>query len=130
MLVSPMVKTYSAYIDGIYAAVDVLKAATSLSITLHELRGAVEEFRRCWSYESLSLSFTKDPRLFINLLFTRRKKGDLDDGYGAWRWISSAVVITREQVSAGRVFNPGNDLLVLEFDAANHVMTVFGWLCI
>lgn len=73
------------------------------------------------------LPFTKDPRLFINLLFTRQKKsGDLDDGYGAWRWDKQrCTVITREQVSsAGRVFNPGNDLLVLEFDAANHVMTV------
>ncbi len=118
---------YSAYIDAIYAAVDVLKRQRVCPITLHELQGRWKNSEGVGLYELLSLTlYKRSPSVHQFAVYKAKKRADLDDGYGAWRWDKQrCTVITREQVSsAGRVFNPGNDLLVLEFDAANHVMTV------
>lgn len=118
---------YSAYVDGIYDAVDVLKGRRTCPVSVGDLQGTWRNASNTGYYESLSLSFYKrKPSVHQFIVYKEKKSPDLDDGFGGWYWDKGRCTVkTREQVStAGRVFNPGNDLLILDFDPAKHVMTV------
>lgn len=118
---------YSAYVDGIYSAVDVLKGRRICPVSVGDLLGTWRNAGRTGYYESLSLSaYKRKPSVHQFIVYKEKKGADVDDGFGGWYWDKGRCTVkTREQVSSnGRVFNPGNDLLILDFDAAKHVMTV------
>ena len=112
--------------DGIYDAVDVLKGKANPALFLLVVcRVPGNASKLGITSRCLFPSIKRKPSVHQFIVY-KEKSPDLDDGFGGWYWDKGRCTVkTREQVStAGRVFNPGNDLLILDFDPAKHVMTV------
>lgn len=116
---------YSIYVSAIYDVADDLGARRRCPVSPKVLRGTWVNSTGWGYYETITLSLYQGrPSVHQFAVFKSRQNGDVEDGFGGWGLVGCRVK-TKEQTSAGgRIFNPGNELLILSFDRTKKIITL------
>lgn len=116
---------YESYVGGLYDFVDSLGANRKCPISLKRLSGVWVNSSKWGHYEKISLSLYKGrPSVHQFIVFKSHKSSDLDDGFGGWRFDACKVKTIERTSSGGRIFTPGNELVVLSYDPLSKVLVV------
>lgn len=116
---------YESYVSGLYDFVDYLGVNRKCPISLKRLSGEWVNSSKWGNYEKISLSLYKGrPSVHQFIVFKSQKSSDLEDGFGGWRFNACKVKTIERTSSGGRMFTPGNELIVLSYDQQSKVLVV------
>jgi len=116
---------YERYVSGIYKLVEHLGKNRRCPITHKDLRGSWANSSKWGHYKTISLSLYKGrPSVHQFMVFEKSNISDLGDGFGGWRFRGCEVKTVEHTSSSGRIFNPGNDLVIISYDRESKVLVV------
>ncbi len=116
---------YESYVGGLYDLFAYLGTNRKCPISLKRLSGEWVKSSKWGHYEKISLSLYKGrPSVHQFIAFKSQKSSDLEDGFGGWRFNECKVKTIERTSSGGRLFTPGNELIVLSYDQQSKVLVV------
>jgi hypothetical protein len=116
---------YSSYVDGIYEAIDSFGPGRRCPLSARELGGVWANTADTGYYEKITLSLYKGrPSVHQFIAFKSRTGKSVEDGFGGWAWHGCKVKTSERTSTGGRIFNPGNELVVLSYSKSAKILTL------
>jgi len=117
---------YESYASSSHDFANHLNPNRKCPISLHNLIGDWVNTKKWGNYEKISLSLYKGrPSVHQFITFRPQKINGLEDGFGGWRFETCKVMTIEHTSSGGRIFTPGNDLIILSYNPQSKVLLVF-----
>jgi hypothetical protein len=116
---------YPISINGIYEVIARVGLGRRCPLSAKALGGVWLNAADTGYYEKITLSLYKSrPSAHQFIIFKSKGGGNVEDGFGGWVWRDCKIETIEHKSVGGRIFNPGNDLVVVSYSESTKVLTL------